>query len=99
MTAKLKIHAAQAFKTMPGKTAVDNFDYQVPCDDFLLYELGRLIEEDRASFEDDELRRMIDAGMHEHIERRLDVRAELARRLRVHKTMSRGRVLHAIEDI
>src|SRR5438105_3125802 len=99
MTAKRTIHATAHKTKMTGKTAVENFDYQVPCDDFLLYELGRLIEEDRASFEDDEFRRMIDAGMHEHIERRLDIRAELARRLRVHKAVSRGRVLHAIEDI
>src|SRR5262245_47435231 len=77
---------------------LDNFDYHIPCDDFLLYELGRLIEEDRATFEDEEFRRVIESGIHEHIERRLDVRAEMARRLRA--TGSRpDRILRAIEDI
>ena len=31
---------------------LDDFDYRVDCDDFLLYELGRLIEEERASLEE-----------------------------------------------
>ena len=31
-----------------------DFDYHVACDDFLLYELGRLIEEDKASFDEAE---------------------------------------------
>jgi hypothetical protein len=74
------------------------FDYSVSCDDFLLYELARLIEEDRASFDDEEFCRVIAEGIHEHIERRLNIRAEMANRLRsgVEKP---GRVLHAIEDI
>jgi hypothetical protein len=81
-----------------AKNPLENFDYHVDCDDFLLYELGRLIEEDRATFEDEEFRRLIRAGIHEHIERRLDIRANIAMRLR----SSRGRpdrMLHAIEDI
>lgn len=77
---------------------MENFDYQVACDDFLLYELGRLIEEDRASFDEEEFQRMIEAGVHEHIERRVEIRAEMARRLR----SSGGRpdrMLRAIENI
>src|SRR5689334_21130133 len=65
-----------------SKNPVEEFDYHIECDDFLLYELARLIEEDRASFEDEEFFRLIDAGIHEHIERRLDIRANLAVRLR-----------------
>ena len=83
-----------------------NFDYQVECDDFLLYELGRLIEEDRASLDDEEFREIIDEGIHEHVETRLDVRAEIARRLRVVMRGIAGqdqaaaiRVLRAVENI
>jgi len=79
-------------------TELEDFDYSVECEDFLLYELGRLIEEDRASFEDEEFGRLIEAGIHEHIERRLDIRAEMARRLRASKSPS-GRLLHSLEDI
>jgi hypothetical protein len=81
---------------MPNK--LDRFDYRIDCDDFLLYELGRLIEEDRASFDDEEFLRVIDAGIHEHLERRIDIRAEMARRLRSGKERP-NRLLHAVEDI
>jgi hypothetical protein len=77
---------------------LERFDYRVECDDFLLYELGRLIEEDRASLDDDEFCRMIEAGIHEHIERRLDVRAGMARRLRLSGDLP-SRTLRALEDI
>src|SRR5437016_1720014 len=76
---------------------IERFDYRVPCDDFLLYELGRFIEEDRASFDNDEFRRVIDEGIHEHIERRLDIRADVAKRLRDGKGSTR--LVRAIEDI
>ena len=80
------------------KNPLENFDYRVQCDDFFLYELGRLIEEDRASLEDEEFRRLIDAGIHEHIERRLEPRAEIATRLRKLRPAP-GRILRLIEDI
>jgi hypothetical protein len=80
------------------KDPLQKFDYHVECGDFLLYELGRLIDEDRASFEDDEFRRVIEAGIHEHIERRLDVRAAMAMLLRSSGAPP-DRTLHAIEDI
>ena len=57
-----------------------------------------LIEEDHASLEDEEFRRLIDAGIHEHIERPLEIRAEVAARLRKSSRAS-GRVLHVVEDI
>jgi hypothetical protein len=80
------------------RNLLDNFDYRVHCDDFFLYELGRLIEEDQVSLEDEEFRRLIDAGIHEHIERRLETRAEIALRLRkLHP--GPGRMLRLIEDI
>jgi hypothetical protein len=79
------------------KPLLENFDYRVECDDFLLYELGRLIEDDRASLEDEEFRRVIDAGIHEHVERRLDIRAQMAKRLRTGG--GADRLLRAIEDI
>jgi len=77
---------------------LEKFDYRIECDDFLIYELGRLIEEDRASFDDEEFRRVIDAGIHEHIERRLDVRANMALRLRTSGAPQEG-LLRTIEDI
>jgi hypothetical protein len=82
--------------------AFEDFDYRVECDDFLLYELGRLIEEDDASFENEEFRRVINEGLHEHIDNRLEIRAELAWRLRRGSAEpSRADIrsaLHAIED-
>src|SRR5258708_3234510 len=81
-------------------------DFQVETDDFFLYEIGRLIEEDRASFEDEEFRRVIDAGIRAHVEEKLDVRAKMASRLR--KEWSRLddptrrialRTVRALEDI
>jgi tetratricopeptide (TPR) repeat protein len=84
--------------TKPLKKTLDDFDYRVECDDFLLYQLGDLIEDDRASFDDEELRRIIECGIHEHIERRLDVRAGMAMRLRM-ELSGPHRLLQAIEDI
>ena len=78
---------------------LENFDYHVACDDFLLYELGRLIEEDKASLDEPEFRTLIDAGINEHIERKLDIRAEMARRIRLEAGATRSRLLHAVEDI
>lgn len=80
------------------KNPLDNLDYHVDSDDFFLYELGRLIDEDRASLEDDEFRGLIETGIHEHIERRLDTRAEIARHLRESEPMP-ARLVHAVEDI
>jgi hypothetical protein len=77
---------------------LENFDYRVDCDDFFLYELGRLIEEDHASLDDEEFRGLIDAGIHEHIERPLHVRAQVAARLRKSSRAS-VRLLHVVEDI
>src|SRR5262245_3004000 len=83
---------------MASKNFLEGFDYGIDCEDFLLYELARLIEEDHASLDDDEFRRLIDAGIHEHIERRLDVRAKMALRLRTSGTLP-DRILEAVEDI
>src|SRR4030095_2344658 len=83
---------------MSSRNILENFDYRIMCDDFLLYELARLIEEERVSLDDVEFRRVVDAGIHEHIERRLDIRADMALRLRTAGASS-DRVLQAIEDI
>ena len=85
---------------MPKSHPLESFDYRLECDDFLLYELGRLIEGDCASLEDEDFRAVIDSGIHEHIERRLQIRAEMAMRLRIEAASARDRsVLRAIEDI
>jgi len=70
-----------------------------------LYELGRLVEEDRASFDDEEFRELIDEGIHEHIETRLEIRAEIAMRIRASLPKLEGnaqpaarRVLNTVED-
>lgn len=82
----------------PRHNPLEDFDYRVDCDDFLLYELARLIEEDRASLEEEEFLRLIETGIHEHVERRLRVRADLALRMRS-SGAEPDRTLHAIEDI
>jgi hypothetical protein len=63
--------------------AIAGFDFLVDADDFILYELNRMIDEERASFEDEEFRILIDEGIREHIEENLPVRAQLAGKLRV----------------
>ena len=86
---------------MPNKdisSALEGFDYRVECDDFVLYELGRIIEEDHASFEDAEFRRLIGEGIHEHIETRLEIRAGMAKHLRLQRFQA-ARILRTIEDI
>ena len=80
------------------KNPLENFDYRIPCDDFFLYELGRLVEEDRASLDSEEFRRLIDAGIHEHVERRLEIRTEIAAHLRKLRSAP-VRVLRFVEDI
>src|SRR4051812_758139 len=62
--------------------AIAGFDFKVQHDDFVLFELDRLIAEDRASFEDEEFRILIDQGIQQHIEENLETRTELAGRLR-----------------
>jgi hypothetical protein len=74
-----------------------NFDYKVECDDFLLYELARLIDEDNASIENTEFLRVIEAGIHEHIERRVQTRAALAMRAR--NSGAARDLVRALEDI
>ena len=63
--------------------AIAGLDFLVDADDFILYELNRMIEEERASFEDEEFRILIDEGIREHIEENLPVRAQLAGKLRI----------------
>jgi hypothetical protein len=82
-----------------------SFDYGIDPDDFIVYELGRLIEEDRASLDDEEFRRLIDEGIHEHVEQSMGVRLRLATLLRgAHNAMDQGanavaqRVIQALED-
>lgn len=62
--------------------AVAGFDFDIHADDFFLYELNRMIDEDRASFEDEEFRILIDEGIREHVEENLSIRAQLAGALR-----------------
>jgi len=63
--------------------AIAGFDFLVDADDFILYELNRMIDEERASFEDEEFRILIDEGIREHVEENLQLRACLAGELRV----------------
>lgn len=61
---------------------IAGFDFNIAFDDFVLFELHRLIEEDRASFEDEEFRILIDEGIQQHVEDNLEIRAGLAGVLR-----------------
>ena len=79
-------------------------DYGVHPEDFVLYELHRLIEEDRASLDDSEFRTLIDQGIRAHVEDNLDLRAHLAGLLRSatlagDARIMAGRIVHALEDI
>jgi hypothetical protein len=91
-----RTYSENEMRTDPSRV-LEGFDYRVHCADFLLYELGRLIEEEHVSFEDAEFRRLIEEGIHEHLERQLHLRAEIARSLRA--TRVNSRLLRAIEDI
>jgi hypothetical protein len=80
------------------------FDYKVEAEDFVLYELHRLIEEDRASFDDVEFRRLVDEGIRAHIEESLETRARLSGVLRSAPLTGDAetvalRVVHALEDV
>jgi hypothetical protein len=84
---------------------LQDVDYDVESDDFILYEVDRLIEEDRASFEDEDFRRTIDEGIRNHIEERIEIRAQIAMRLRsslsgLDRETARiaVRAIHALED-
>src|SRR5262245_47737581 len=84
---------------------LQDFHYNVEDDDFILYEVDRLIEEDRASFEDEDFRRTIDEGIRNHIEERIEIRAQIAMRLRsslsgLDRETARiaRRTIHALED-
>jgi hypothetical protein len=61
---------------------LSGFDFHVDPEDFVIYELARMIEEDRATFEGEEFRRLIDEGIRQHIEENSAVRAELVETLR-----------------
>lgn len=86
-----------------ASAAIAGFDYHVDAEDFVLYELHRLIEEDRASFDDPEFRALIDSGVRAHIGEKPEVRAKLAGVLRSACTEQTRtvtlRIVHALEDI
>lgn len=89
--------AEKAAATLAG------FDYGVTADDFILFELHRLIEEDRASFDDFEFRKLIDEGIRAHVEEKPEIRARLAGMLRAAALTGKARtiamrVVHALED-
>jgi hypothetical protein len=77
----------------------NDLDFQIEPDDFVLYEVGDLIEQDRASFEDEEFRRIVDLGIHTHVEENLDLRARMAEILRRLGRPAVLKTIHALEDI
>jgi hypothetical protein len=83
-----------------------NFDYRVDPEDFVLYELARAIDEDRASLDDPEFQNLIDEGIHTHVESNLALRAELtgifrhARQTMTPETqVAADRLIGALEDL
>jgi len=76
--------------------ALGPFDFGVDADDFILYELNRFIEEDRASFEEEEFRILIDEGIRVHVEENLSIRCKMAYSLR---GASRGLNAEAIASL
>jgi len=84
--------------------ALAGTDYGIHPEDFILYELHRLIEEDRASFDDADFRNLIDEGIRAHIQDSLHIRARLAGVLRSAQLKGEAqkvatRVVHALEDL
>jgi hypothetical protein len=82
--------------------ALSSFDYGIDAGDFVLYELHRLIEEERASFDDPEFRTLIDSGVRAHIADNLEVRAKLSGILRSAADLSgtvTQRIIRALEDV
>lgn len=82
-----------------------DFDFHVATDDFILTELAQLIEEDRASFDDEEFRILVDEGIRIHIAEKPSARAGIAKILRIalprmdaDTRLVASRVLTAIED-
>lgn len=82
------------------------FDYAIDPDDFVFYGLAGLIDEDRASFDNDEFRRLIDEGVREHIQENPAMRAQLSSLLRrqlptmeANARLVAERVIHAMEDL
>jgi tetratricopeptide (TPR) repeat protein len=83
---------------------LEGFDYSLHPEDFVLYELHRLIEEDQATFDDPAFRKLVDDGIRAHIEDNLEVRARLAGILRSASLQGESRVIamrvvHALEDL
>ena len=79
-------------------------DYGVHPQDFVFYELSRLIEEDRASLDDSEFRKLIDEGIRAHIQDNLHIRARLSEALRAASLQGGARivadrVVRALENI
>ena len=79
-------------------------DYGVHSQDFVFYELSRLIEEDRASFDDPEFRNLIDEGIRAHIQDNLRIRARLSEALRAASLQGGARIVanrvaRALENI
>jgi hypothetical protein len=86
--------------------AIGDFDYRVAPDDFIVYDLARLVDEDRASLDDEEFRRLIDEGVRTHVGNNLQIRADLAgvlrtleRRLDPAERKVAGRVIRSLEDV
>jgi hypothetical protein len=83
-----------------------DFDFGVSTGHFLIYELAALIDEDRASFEDEDFRRIIDSGIHEHVEDNVETRARMAAILReafpgleISSRQIASRTIRALEDV
>ncbi len=83
---------------MDKKNPLEAFDYRVHPDDFILYELGRLIEEDRADLDDEDFRRLIDEGIHEHIELRPEIRNRIAAALKAAGERPASRIMRMVGE-
>ena len=61
---------------------INDIEFQIGSDDFLVYEVGRLIQDGEPSLDDPEFRLLIEQGIRLHVNPDIHLRARLAERLR-----------------
>ncbi len=106
MRAKQQFERAMADSTELFQTLIDDVEFGIESDDFLLQEMGRLIQDGEPSFENDDFQFVIKQGIRLNVNPNVDLRARLAESLRTAYPDMKGpprrvadTVVGAIEDV